>query len=231
MHAVVSQFHPKMLALLFLPWAVSLVLWGLIAWFAWTPLTQLFAVMLAGDSGWMATMMSKLSLSDAHKWLASALAFMLIVPMMFVTAMVIMSVFAMPAVIRYLSSGDYKDLAQQGSLSIASSGLNVLRTLLVFIPGYLLSIPLWFIPVVGLLVPVLWWGWLNARIMRFDSLTEHATPGEREALISKNSKSYLLIGVVVSALNYIPPLFLLTPILCALAFGHFSLSLLRNCRR
>ena len=39
------------------------------------------------------------------------------------------------------------------------------------------------IPPLALIVPWLWWGWLTARLMRFDSLVEHATAEERERLI------------------------------------------------
>ena len=41
---------------------------------------------------------------------------------------------------------------------------------------------------------------------------------------------YLLLGMVVSALNYVPPLFLITPVLSALAYGHYSLGLLHERR-
>ena len=33
---------------------------------------------------------------------------------------------------------------------------------------------------------------------------------------------------MVTALNYVPPLFLITPVLSALAFAHYSLALLRD---
>ena len=83
----------------------------------------------------------------------------------------------------------------------------------------------------GLIVPWLWWGWLTARLMRFDSLVEHADTQERRELIQRHRRSFLLLGLLVSALNYIPPLFLVTPVLSALAFAHYSLALLRVERR
>lgn len=228
--AAVSQFHPKMLALLVLPWLASLALWGLIAWFAWSPLTRFVSNGLLADSGWLFWLSTKLGWAEGSQWLAGVFAFVLIVPLMFVTAMLITTIFAMPAVIRHLCASTYSDVARDGSLSLAASGSNAIVSLAIFIPGYLLTVPLWFIPVVGLLVPVMWWGWLNARVMRFDSLAEHATSDEIKHMIKKHARSYFLLGAAVSALNYIPPLFLLTPIFGALAFAHFSLNLLRKSR-
>lgn len=83
----------------------------------------------------------------------------------------------------------------------------------------------------ALVVPWLWWGWLTARLMRFDSLVEHADKGERERLIASDRRSYLLLGLATAALNYIPPLFLIAPVLSALVFAHYSLSRLREIRR
>ena len=53
---------------------------------------------------------------------------------------------------------------------------------------------------------------------------------ERDALIGQHRREYLALALLVTALNYVPPLFLITPVLSALAFGHFSLSALRQLR-
>jgi len=66
--------------------------------------------------------------------------------------------------------------------------------------------------------------------MRFDSLVEHATPAEREQVIQSDRRSYLLLGLLLALLNYIPPLFLVAPVLSALVFAHYSLSRLREQR-
>src|SRR5690606_34523622 len=108
--------------------------------------------------------------------------------------------------------------------------LNAIIALLVFAIGYLVSLPLWLIPPLALIVPWLWWSWLTARVMRLDSLVEYAGADERRLLVKENRREYLLLGMVVSALNYVPPLFLVTPVLSALAYGHYSLALLRDQR-
>jgi len=79
-------------------------------------------------------------------------------------------------------------------------------------------------------VPWLWWSWLTARVMRFDSLVEHADARERKAAIASRRAEYFVLALLVTALNYVPPLFLITPVLSALAFSHYSLALLREQR-
>jgi hypothetical protein len=227
--AIASQFHPTMLSLLFLPWLGALVLWTVIGFFAWTPITQLFSTFIFGGdpSSWAYAAVSRWGLGGAKEFVSSALTFMLLVPLAFATAMMFVAVFAMPAVVRHLSAGSYRDVARQGGLAVTASVWNALTAFLIFVPGYLLTIPLWFIPVLGLLVPWFWWAWLNARVMRFDSLAEHATPDERAKILKSYARQYGMIALAIGALNYIPPLFLFTPVLSALAFAHFSLNALR----
>ena len=100
----------------------------------------------------------------------------------------------------------------------------------IFMAGYLVTLPLWLIPFAGFLVPWFWWSWLTARILRTDSLAEHATPAERDTLIARHRHGYLGLAMLVTLLNYVPPLFLVTPVLSALAFGHYSLGVLRELR-
>ena len=230
----VSQLHPRMLVLLILPFVIALVLWALSAWFFWDPLVLWLKdswllgnrlIVALGEWG------KPLGLSDLSRSLASVTALLLLFPLVIATGMVAIAVFAMPAVMRFLSTRHYPELLRRGSFSVWANLLNAVLSVAVFAVGYLASLPLWLIPPLALIVPWLWWGWLTARIMRFDSLVEHAAPKEREALISEYRREYFVLGLAVSALNYVPPLFLITPVLSALVFGHFSLARLAEYRQ
>jgi hypothetical protein len=230
--ATTSQFHPSMLALLLLPWLVSIVFWGAVLFFAWSPVSSAIGSFVFGDgTGWLYSILKRWGFGDAKTYVSGAMTVFIFVPLMFASAMMIVTIFAMPAVIRHLSTSTYQDVAKLGKFSVLPSVWNALSALLIFIPGYLLTIPLWFVPVVGLLVPLFWWAWLNSRVMRFDSLVEHATGEERLRISKHYAKQYWLVAGVIGVLNYIPPLFLLTPVLSALAFGHFSLNALRVDRK
>jgi Etoposide-induced protein 2.4 (EI24) len=227
--AIVSQLQPSMLALLVMPWLVAFLFWGVFIYFSWLPITAAIGDFIFGGdaNGWLMSLVNRWGMANAKPALSGTLTIVFFLPLAFATAMVLVAVLAMPAVIRHLSAQGYSGLEKLGSFSIAASIWNSAKALLVFIPGYLLTIPLWFVPIIGLAVPLFWWAWLNSRIMRFDSLVEHASIQERSLYIKQYAKQYWLIAAVIGLLNYIPPLFILTPVLSALAFAHFSLGLLR----
>jgi len=229
--ALASQLHPKMLALLLVPFVVAVVFWGVLALLAWAPLLDWLRSALfegGGVAAWIVGRVEGLGFDGFGELLTVVLALMLVAPLMFVTALAIIAVFSMPAVNRHLGNGAYRDVARRGSWSVAASVWNALAGMAIFMAGYLLTLPLWLVPPLAFFVPWLWWGWLTARLMRFDSLVEHADPRERKAVIARHRSRYFLLGMMVTALNYIPPLFLITPVLSALAFAHYSLAVLRE---
>ena len=231
---VASQLKPRMLALLVLPFVVAIAFWILSAWFLWDPVTGWFQAVVFQGAGWIARgyrSVAPYGLSGLDTWIPNLFAFLLLVPIAIATALALIAVLAMPVVVRHLGNGAYADVERRGSLALAANLWNVLRSLAVFVIGYLLTVPLWLIPPFALVVPWLWWGWLTARLMRFDSLVEHASSREREALVRSDRRSYLALGLAVALLNYIPPLFLVAPVLSALVFAHYSLSRLREQRK
>ncbi len=230
---VASQFAPRMLALLVVPFLVAIGFWILSAWFLWDPVTGWFRTLVFQGDGWMARgyrWVTPYGLGGLSTWIPSLFAFLLLVPIAIATALALIALLAMPVVIRHLGRNTYPDLVRQGSFALGANLWNVTRTLAIFIAGYLISIPLWLIPPLALIVPWLWWGWLTARLMRFDSLVEHASGTDRQLIIRSDRRAYLLLGLALALLNYIPPLFLIAPVLSALVFAHYSLSRLRERR-
>ncbi|HZH06629.1 MAG TPA: EI24 domain-containing protein, partial [Lautropia sp.] len=199
---VASQFAPRMLALLVLPFLVAIAFWILSGWFLWDPVTGWFQVVLFQGDGWMARGYRQLSpygLSGLSTWVPNLFAFLLLVPIAIASALALIAVLAMPMVIRHLGAKTYPEVARHGSLALGANLWNVLKSVVIFVVGYLATLPLWLIPPLALIVPWLWWGWLTARLMRFDSLVEHASLGEREALIRSDRRTYMLLGLSVAA--------------------------------
>jgi Etoposide-induced protein 2.4 (EI24) len=232
-NAVTSQFHPKMLALLLGPFLLSIFIWAGVAWLVWDPLTLSIGSFLfdGGLLGKLNAWLASVGMPAPKSWLPKFMTFMLVLPLMFVSAVVLTSLLAMPVVIRHLQKNGYSDVARTGSFAVATSLSNSVGTLLMFTVGYICTIPLWFIPPLIFVVPLLWWAWLNSRILRLDSLLEHASAAEAKQLITKNKGDYRLLGLAVAALNYIPPLFVVAPVFGALAFAHYSLDSLRSHRK
>lgn len=232
--ALRSQLRRPMLALLLVPFVAAIVLWVLFAWLFWDPLLQwLHASLFAGD-GWVASGLNWLAESGLPA-LGSVLpvvtALLLVVPLMVATGVVLVAVLAMPFVLKHLGAHDYPDVVALGSLGIATSVSNAVGAAAVFAVGYVLTLPLWFIPPLALVVPWLWWSWLTTRLMSTDALLEHATTEERRALIRRHRSRFFALGMVVSALNFFPPFLLVAPVFSALAFGHYALQAVRDSRR
>lgn len=230
--ALRSQLHPRMMALLVFPFAATLVFWIAAAIWLWEPLNDQLRALMFGSTGVpvLVGWMSIVGLQRTGALATALMALMLLAPVMFVVAMLLVSVVATPIVTRHLARGGYADIRRAGGWSMLAGIGTALVALVVFVVGYVLTLPLWLIPFAGFLVPWFWWSWLTARILRTDSLAEHATREERDVLIARHRHGYLALAMLVTLLNYVPPLFLVTPVLSALAFGHFSLVALRDLR-
>lgn len=229
--AIASQLHPRMLALLLVPFAVAIFFWIVVALVVWDPLVEFLRAEFfegGGAVAWIYTQAESIGFEGFRGVVTAVVALLLVVPLMFVSALLLIAVFAMPAVSSHLGGGRYRDLERRGSWAVGASLWNALSATAIFIVGYLLTLPLWLIPPLGLLVPWIWWAWLTARVMRFDSLVEFADASERRAAIRRHRWPFFALALMVTALNYVPPLFLITPVLSALAFAHYSLAVLRD---
>lgn len=231
--AALSQLHPRMLALLVGPFLLAGLVWLLTTWLLWTPITDWLRVVVV--QGWLGGLFGwQPARGGWADWIAPVMAVLLIAPLIFATALVVIGVFAMPLVLRFIGARHYPDVERRadalGVRNLALGLWNGLSSFAVFAVGYVLTMPLWLIPPLIVVVPWLWWSWLTARVMRFDSLSDHATPAERAELILRERRRYLGLGMAVSLLNLVPPLFLVTPVYGALVFAHHSLAALRALR-
>ena len=100
-----SQLHPRMMGLLVLPFAATLVFW-IVAWiWLWDPLNAWLRSLMYGRdslpmiSGWL----NLVGLQRVGTLASALVALMLLAPLMFVLAMVLVSVAATPVVMRHLS--------------------------------------------------------------------------------------------------------------------------------
>lgn len=168
------------------------------------------------------------------RWVAAGiqavLHLTLFVPLVFISALVITALFAMPALIRLVADRDYPQLERESGCSIAGNLLNALFAIGVFISIWIFTLPLWLIGV-GMVVPFIAATYLNQRLFRYDALAEHASREEMQALFSKHQSSWWGLGLLAGLLQFVPLLNLLAPVLTALAFIHFGLARLADLRR
>ncbi|HEY9279242.1 MAG TPA: EI24 domain-containing protein [Eoetvoesiella sp.] len=231
--ALVSQFHPKMLLALLLPFVIALLGAILLLWVFWDPLTAwLNAQALEWDvvnsvDQWLVA----IGLFSIKLYLIPLLALGILLPISGILGLVIAAVFVMPIVLRHLEQREYKGLVRQGQLSTAVGVWNAVWVGSIFAIGWLLTMPLWLIPPLPLLLPVFWWAFAFTQMLKVDSVVEHASVKERKLLWRRHNRKYWAIGGCLSLVNLFPPAWLVLPVFSALVFAHFSLEALRQLRQ
>jgi CysZ protein len=154
---------------------------------------------------------------------------LLFVPLVFVTALVITALFAMPALVHLVADRDYPQLESENSGVIIGSLLNALIAIGIFIAIWVITFPLWLVGA-GVIVPFVAAAYLNQRLFRYDALAEHASRKEMHAIFSAHRPSLWGLGLLTGLVQFIPFLNLFAPVLAALAFIHFDLARLAQLR-
>lgn len=167
-------------------------------------------------------------------WLAHLLAWLggwlAIFAIAYLAATLLAAIAIMPLLLQHLSETDYRDVAAVGKDSFVAAAVNSLAASVLFVAGWLVTIPLWLIPGFSLLLPLLLMGWLNRRTFAYDALSLHATPGEWQVLRRQHKTPLLMLGLTMALLAHIPFVGLLVPALAALSFVHYGLEALRRSR-
>ncbi len=215
---------PRVWGLLLGPAVLALFAWGLLSYFL---LEQLVTTLLGQPPmSWL--------VSWGVLWLAKLLAvfggWMLILAAAYLTAMLLAAIVILPLLLERVATRDYPELARMGKDSLTASTWNSLSAALLFVAGWVLTLPLWLVPGFGLLLPLFWIAWLNRRTFAYDALAVHATADEWQLLRRQHARQFLTLGVMLALLAHIPLLGLLAPVLAALAYIHYALEALRRMR-
>ncbi len=168
-------------------------------------------------------------------WLANLLAalggWLVLLSASYLIAIVLTAVVVMPLLLNHLADADYADLARMGKDSLVAASWNSVWAAVLFIIGWLLTLPLWLIPGFGLVLPFFWMAWLNRRTFAYDALSVHATDAEWGELRRQLSTPLLALGFVMALLTLVPFVGLFAPSLAALAYIHYCLEALRRLRQ
>lgn len=208
--------------LLWPPLAAAL-LWGIVGIVFWSQglamMTELLPQLPWGGWEWV-----------AH-WAAVFLLLAAFATLVYLTALLLVALIALPYLLAAVAARDYPDLARHGENAFSRSLFNTLAAGAIFLIGGLVSLPLLLVPGVILVLPLLWTAWLNQRTFRVDALVEHATAAELQQLIDERKPAFYLTGIGGALLAHVPLLQLLAPTYTALVFIHLGLTALREQRR
>ncbi len=203
--ALLSQFSGRMILLSALPFLLSVALWSGVLYTGLQPLFDAIQAFFDTHQGYQASgsMLGMLGLGFLKTVIVPLLAMLLLLPLMILTALVFMGVAAMPAIVRHVSARQFPDLVKLHGGSFLGSVKTNLVGMLVFIPIWLVTLPLYPLSV---LVQVLLWGWLTAHVMSYDALADHASEDERRILLRQHRTPLLVIGIVSGVAGALPGL-------------------------
>ncbi|MEX1167137.1 MAG: EI24 domain-containing protein [Hydrogenophaga sp.] len=199
-------FHPRVIALSFLPLVLMVALSFGLAYFFWESA-------VAGVSAWL---QSYALIQSVLVWLKDAglggfttvfaplLVLVLATPVTVVLCLLLVAVFMTPAMVGMVGRRRFPRLAlKQGGSLVAGVFWSLGSTLLAALV-LVISMPLWLIPPLVLVLPPLIWGWLTYRVFAFDALAAHANAQERKTLLREHRSSLLLMGVVSGYMGAAP---------------------------
>jgi hypothetical protein len=204
--ALSAQLSGRMLLLSFLPFLLSLALWGALLYVGMQPLIDSVQALFEHHGGYRASgsMLAMFGLGMLKTVAVPLVAMLLLLPLMILTSLLFMGVAAMPAIERHVGTRQFPRLERkQGGSLLGSLALN-LGTMLLFVLLWLLTLPLYFFPPLALAAQVLLWGWMTARVMSYDALAAHASEDERRALVRAHRRPLLAIGMVSGAAGALP---------------------------
>jgi len=154
----------------------------------------------------------------------------LLVPLVFITALVITEIIAMPIIVSVVGERYYPEIEKLRGGTVIGSIINSAIAIGIFAVLWIATLPLWLFGITALLLPALLSAYLNQRLFRYDALSEHAAPGEYRLLCKRSAGKLYLLGLVLAVLYYVPVFNLVVPVLSGLAFTHLCLAELASLR-
>lgn len=224
-----NLFHPRMLWLMLWPVLVALAIWLAVLWVFGA---QLVAALAALMRQWIsaASFAIQWDLSSALAFAAKVLIFIGFVPLVQLTALLILGVAGMPAMVEHVASRSYPGLERRHGGTFAGSVWNSAVALAGMLGLLVLSLPLWVFPPLWPLIPVAIIGWVNQRILRYDAIAAHGDAFEIRALFRRRRGAMYVLGAALALIAYVPVVGFFATMLFGLAFIHFCLAGLAQLR-
>ena len=229
LYGLANLLHPRMLWLMVWPMLVSLTLWGIAALVLWTRLAFWLAQRL---QQWLepAAAFIRFDLGDAALIAAHVVLFLLFVPLVYVTALFILGVFGMQKMVDHVAARSFPALQRRRGGGAAGSAWNGIVALLGMAGMFLVSLPLWILPPLWPLIPLVILAWVNQRLLRYDALAEHADAAEMARIFRERRAGMYLLGLLLALAAYVPLVGLIAPVVFGLAYIRYLLGALDSAR-
>lgn len=226
-----ALFSFKIIFLMLVPPIVAFVGSVLLFFIFW----QKSLVFISGliTQTWVFDYITKFAEKD-FVWLANGISavalILLFIPLSYLFSLIITSLFIMPQIQNHLAEEKFKTLEKKQGGSFLGSIFNLFSGTTLYLIGFVLTLPLWLVPGLQILMPMLLTAWLNQHVLAYDSLQDFASKEERKQLIKSQGSALYGIGFFCSVLVYIPFVSFFAPVFSGLTFTFFNLRRLESLR-
>ena len=219
--AVPILFTARIVGLALLPLLVAAIVWTGIAIAGWHPLTDALAHWFGATA--QASLWQRIA--------ADVIAVLIFAALAAATALTAIALLAMPVIVRTVANRHFPALAAAHGGTVAGSVSNAAIALVVFVPLWLASLVLLFVPPIYAIASLVLNAWLAQRMFRYDALAEHAGRAEMRMVIDRARTRLMGLGLALSPLSLIPlvNIFVL-PLYGGIAFTELCLAELQSLR-
>lgn len=227
--AFFSLLDRRMVWLMLWPVLVSLALWGTAGLLLWVKTAVWIATWLDGLVQPLVAYIpfdyTGITLFTAH-----VVLMLLFVPLVYLTALLILGAFGMQAMVDHVAARYYPELSRRHGGGTLGSIWNSAVALGGMVLLFAITLPLLLIPPLWAMVPVVVMGWVNQKLLRYDALAEHASEDEMRSIFASRGATLYMLGLALALAAYVPVIGFFSPVLFALAFVHLGLGTLREMR-
>ncbi len=228
-YAFANLLHPRMLWLMVWPLLVALAVWGSVAALLWARLALLLADLIRRGLE-SAAFFTRFDFSDIALIAANVALFLLIVPLVYLTALVILSIFGMGEMVDHVAGRSFPSLERRHGGGVLGAGWNALAALIGMTMLCALTLPLWLFPPLWPVATLLIFAWTNQRLLRYDALADHADREEMRHIFRAHRGHLYVLGLLLALLAYVPVIGFVAPVLFGLAFIRYLLGALAQHR-
>lgn len=190
--------NPALWKLLAIPVAVAIGSLVVLMFTALRPLSAQFLTM--APATWLVSI-GWTGLADVFAWVA---AWLMLFAISYGLSALVSGLLIVSQLTAWLGRTSYPQLRRHGAdRSFQSAWVSTYATL-VYLGGWLLTLPLWLVPGLAFVLPVGWLAWFNARTLSFDALTNYANDAELAGVRKRFRGSFLVLGAVGALMAHIP---------------------------
>ena len=229
LYGLANLLHPRMLWLMLWPMLVSLTLWLALALAFGKRLVGALSALMRG---WLepAAGFVHLDFGDITVIAAYVVLFLVFVPLVYITALFILGIFGMQKMVDYVAQRSFLALERRHGGNAAGSVGNGVIALIGLAVLFIVSLPLWILPPLWPLIPLVILAWVNQRLLRYDALAEHADRVEMQRLFRERRSALYAMGFLLALLAYVPFVGFIGPVVFGLAFIRYLLGALQELR-